>query len=264
MFDRKLLKSNAKQSLKRFYGLALVAMLIVGVITSVGNTFTSNSVDATELSQTATEYIMSQDDADYDELMAEMQEFQDDLVTQAKPTWKSILEIAFNVLVANILVIGTSRFFLRAREYPASLAELFHGYKSNFGTNVLTMFLRSLYVTLWSLLLIVPGIIKNYEYSMIPYILAENPNISQKDAFKLSKAMTKGHKGDLFVMDLSFIGWYLLGVVCCCGVGIFFLEPYVNATWAEAYTFLKARAIESGAATQEDFTGGVVIEAAAE
>lgn len=95
---------------------------------------------------------------------------------------------------------------------------------------------------------------------MVPYLLAENPNMSHKRAFKLSKAMTKGHKWDLFVLDLSFIGWYILGFLCCC-IGTFFLAPYVQATKAEAYTFLKARALENGDATADEFPGFAALNA---
>ena len=255
MFDRSLIKSNAKTSLKRFYGLALVAILIVSVISSIGSSLTAPDVDATEFSESVTSYITTQDEAAYQEMMDECNEMIAESTADASDSWKNVVSLVFALLVTNILTVGMSRFYLRAREYPASVGDLFYGYKKGFGRNVLTMFLRGLYVFLWSLLFVVPGIVKSYEYSMIPYILAENPNISRKRAFELSKAMTKGYKGNLFMLDLSFIGWTLLGGVCCCGVGTIFLAPYISASWAEAYTFLKARALESGAATFEDLPG---------
>lgn len=91
---------------------------------------------------------------------------------------------------------------------------------------------------LWLLLLIVPGFVKAYEYSMIPYLLAENPNLSASQAFSLSKQMTIGQKMDLFVLDLSFLGWIILGLICC-GIGILFVLPYPEATRAEVYLNLK-------------------------
>ena len=97
------------------------------------------------------------------------------------------------------------------------------------------MYLKTL---LWLFLFIVPGIIKAYEYSMIPYLLAENPNLSADEAFYLSKQMTTGQKADLFVLDLSFIGWIILGLICC-GIGILFVLPYPQATRAEVYLNLK-------------------------
>lgn len=174
------------------------------------------------------------------------------------------------ILVATLLLyffgighlqIGQSRFYLNARENPCNLGDLFIAFKHGYWKNAWTMFTMYLYTFLWSLLFIIPGYIKMFEYSMIPYLLAENPNMSRKRAFELSKAMTKGYKGKLFVLGLSFIGWYLLGllvtlITCGAGsIGIYFLYPYVYATFAEAYTFLKARVLESGEATAEDFPG---------
>lgn len=96
----------------------------------------------------------------------------------------------------------------------------------------------NLKILLWLFLFIVPGFIKAYEYSMIPYLLAENPNITTDEAFSLSKQMTTGQKMDLFVLDLSFLGWIILGLICC-GIGILFVLPYPEATNAEVYLNLK-------------------------
>ena len=79
--------------------------------------------------------------------------------------------------------------------------------------NVATIFCRDLYTALWTLCLVIPGIVKSYEYKMIPYILAENPRISRKRAFEISKNMMDGEKWNAFVLDLSFIGWNLLSTI---------------------------------------------------
>lgn len=91
---------------------------------------------------------------------------------------------------------------------------------------------------LWLLLLVVPGIIKAYEYSMIPCLLAENPNITTDEAFSLSKQMTTGQKMNLFVLDLSFLGWYFLGFLCF-GIGALFVKPYDVAAFTEVYLILR-------------------------
>ena len=80
---------------------------------------------------------------------------------------------------------------------------------------------------------------------MIPYLLAENPKMPYQRAFDLSRMMTKGHKMDMFLLDLSFIGWYLLGVLTC-GLGIPFVIPYHQAALAEQYTALRSRALAMG------------------
>lgn len=103
--------------------------------------------------------------------------------------------------------------------------------------------------------LIIPGIVKSYEYKMIPYILAENPQISRKRAFELSKQMMDGQKGDAFVLDLSFIGWEFLSFITLGIVQIFYVGPYINVTWAEFYKVMRENALESGIATREELPG---------
>lgn len=116
------------------------------------------------------------------------------------------------------------------------------------------MFLTDLFTALWSLLFIIPGIVKSLAWSQVPYLLAENPGMSGKRARELSDQMTMGHKWDLFVLGLSFIGWNLLGALAC-GVGVLFVAPYVQATYAEAYAFLRAQALEKGLALPGEFPG---------
>jgi len=99
-------------------------------------------------------------------------------------------------------------------------------------------FFMQIKLMLWTLLFIIPGIIKALEYSMIPYILAERPDISSEEAFRLSKELTDYQKTELFVLELSFFGWYFLGLLLC-GIGIIFVYPYYYATMAELYFKLK-------------------------
>jgi len=94
--------------------------------------------------------------------------------------------------------------------------------------------------------------VKSYEYFAVPYIIAANPDIDSKRAFEISRQMTEGHKGDIFVTDLSFIGWGLLAVCCTCGIGMYFLYPYIYATKAEIFTFLKYKAFANNICTPEE------------
>lgn len=121
----------------------------------------------------------------------------------------------------------------------------------NFKGIISTMLLRDIYIFLWSLLLIIPGIIKTYGYKMVPYILADNPNLGADNAITLSRQMMDGSKFNLFMLELSFLGWYLLGLLAL-GVGIFFVNPYYNATEAQLYLVLRERALELGYCTYED------------
>ncbi|MBQ9921169.1 MAG: DUF975 family protein [Clostridia bacterium] len=147
----------------------------------------------------------------------------------------SVIVLVFCFFVLYPLNIGTARFFIRNTYEKPDVAELFFGFKNNYSGNVKTMFLVFLKTLLWTLLFIIPGIIKSYEYAIIPYILAENPEISSKEAFRRAKELMTGRKADLFLFSLSYIGWELLGIMVCCGIGSFFVTPYINAGLAEFY-----------------------------
>jgi uncharacterized membrane protein len=108
------------------------------------------------------------------------------------------------------------------------------------------MFFKLLYTFLWSLLFVIPGIIKSYEYRMIPYILCENPDIDKERVFALSRSMMSGVKWRVFVLDLSFILWDMLSVITGGIVGIFWVLPYKQATFAELYAAMRTKAFENG------------------
>ena len=150
----------------------------------------------------------------------------------------SILGILYTIFIGNIIVVGKNGYFIKNHNENPELSEIFKGFKGNYLNVVKIMFLMDLKTLLWLFLFIVPGIIKPYEYSMIPYLLAENPNLSTSQVFSLSKQMTTGQKMDLFVLDLSFLGWIILGALCC-GIGLLFVQPYPEATKAEVYLILK-------------------------
>jgi len=103
-----------------------------------------------------------------------------------------------------------------------------------FGVGFLQFFLRNLYIALWSLLFVIPGIVKTYSYAMTPYILADHPEMTANEAITASRQLMDGHKGELFWLRLTFIGW---GILCVftLGIGSLFLNPYVNAAEAAFY-----------------------------
>lgn len=100
--------------------------------------------------------------------------------------------------------------------------------------------LSGLYIFLWSLLFVIPGIVKTYAYSMAVYILAENKGKSARECIKESNAMTMGYKADLFILGLSFIGWSVLCIVTF-GIALIWVMPYMQATYANAYNLLKSK-----------------------
>lgn len=145
-----------------------------------------------------------------------------------------LIVLVAKVFVGNLLKMGGYRFFILNQTAQPGIGTLLDGFRSGHYVNiVLTMFLRDLFTTLWSLLLVVPGIVKHYEYLMVPYIIAENPAMDYKEAFQISKQMMDGEKMEAFIMDLSFLGWYLLSAVTCGLLAIFYVNPYVQASFAE-------------------------------
>ena len=158
-----------------------------------------------------------------------------------------LIVLVAKVFVGNLLKMGGYRFFILNQTAQPGIGTLLDGFRSGHYINiVLTMFLRDLFTTLWSLLLVVPGIVKHYEYLMVPYIIAENPAMDYKEAFQISKQMMDGEKMEAFIMDLSFLGWYLLSAVTCGLLAIFYVNPYVQASFAEMYTFNKQKAYQEG------------------
>ena len=123
----------------------------------------------------------------------------------------------------------------------------------------LTLLLQGIYTFLWTLLLVIPGIIKHYSYSMTSYVLHDNPELKYDDAIDRSIKLMKGHKMKLFLLDLSFIGWILLGIITC-GIGMLWVYPYWLTSHAAFYNdLLEEEAAKT--AEREPFVTGVEIVA---
>lgn len=163
-----------------------------------------------------------------------------------------VVWLAIRVFLGYTLEVGGRRFFVRAAQNDANLNNLGFSFRDNRYIDIVkTMLWRGIVTFLWFLLLIIPGIIMSYAYSMVPYLLGDNPRIGHKRALELSNKMTDGHKFDIFVLELSFLGWYLLGALAL-GIGVFFVHPYVDATKAELYLVLRQNALDHGWATYEE------------
>lgn len=152
---------------------------------------------------------------------------------------------ALTILLLPMFWGVTVAFLAVARGSDVDLGWITKGY-SRFGDIFLTLLLRNIYIALWSLLLFVPGIVKSYSYSQTEFILHDNPDCKYDEAICRSMALMNGHKMDLFLLDLSFIGWAILCVLTC-GIGFLFLFPYWYTTRAKFYEELVAR--ESGTGT---------------
>lgn len=151
----------------------------------------------------------------------------------------NIFSIVMSLIIIPLLTVGLCYFFIKVyRGKTAETSDLFVGF-NNFTHAWGGMLWMYLWTFLWTLLFIVPGIIKAFAYSMTPYILTDKPNLSAGEALKLSMKITDGHKWELFVVALSFLGWQILNVLTLGILGIFFVSPYMSATFAGYYEKLK-------------------------
>ena len=148
-------------------------------------------------------------------------------------------------ILALPLTWGYQTLFLGAvRGGEATAKDLFEGYNKELFSRVLTTtLLYYVYVFLWSLLLLIPGCIKSYSYAMTPYILKDNPEMKNNAAIEESMRMMDGHKLELFMLDLSFIGWAILSILTCC-IGFLWLVPYMNMARVNFYEDLKKASVE--------------------
>ena len=216
MWNRQQVKEQAKQIMKRNYWKMFVVTLIAGIL----------NAEYVDLIQTVEDFIP-------DNVLPSM--FSSILTILSGGFFVGLLS---SIFIGNVIRVGEQYYFIKNHYGNPALNEIFQGFKGNYLNVVKIMFIMQLKIMLWLLLLVVPGIIKAYEYSMIPYLLAENPNITTDEAFSLSKQMTTGQKMDLFVLDLSFLGWYFLGFLCF-GIGALFVKPYDVAAFTEVYLILK-------------------------
>ena len=127
---------------------------------------------------------------------------------------------------------------VRGKE-KVDLNDLFSGFTNNFVDNLLLGLLTSLFISLWTLLFVIPGFVKSYSYSMAFYIKHDDPSKGWKECIDESRAMMNGYKMKLFLLDLSFIGWYILGTLALA-VGVFFVYPYHQMARANFYESLRA------------------------
>ena len=147
--------------------------------------------------------------------------------------------ILLDVFICNPIEVGCKRFYVRNLNESAQVGNVGFAFDNHYKNITKTMFFRDLYTILWTLLFIIPGIVKAYEYQMIPYLLAENPQMSREQAFAESKRMMSGQKWRAFVLDLSFIGWNILSAITLGILGIFYVQPYMDATHAALYEALR-------------------------
>ena len=226
MLNSKELRVKAWESLKGKYWMAFAVIFVTGLIGSIGNAFVS-------FGQQLGEVLGMAEPTELDSTMAIGA-----LVLSGVVIISAIIGGLYSIFVTDALTVGVNNYFIKNTDSKPSFADAFSGFKVKYGRNVGTLLLVGIKTVLWTCLFIIPGIIKSFEYAIIPYILADDAEISSKDAFKKAKQMMKGNKWRLFKLDFSFIGWTLLCILTL-GIGVLFLIPYVDAAMAEFYVELK-------------------------
>ncbi len=235
MWTRSELKTRAKEVLRLNYWKAVLVALICSFVSGGGggggSSVSSNSANSASSSFSMPS--MTQED------MVGIIVF----IAVLLVVFVIVLAFAFalSAFLFQPLYVGCCRFFINCSKGTASLNDVTFAFSNSYLNIVKIMFFQSLYTFFWSLLFIIPGIVKGYEYRMIPYLLAENPTLSKADAFRLTKEMMTGDKGRTFVLDLSFLGWEFLSVLTCCILYVFYVAPYVYLTDAELYKVLKQK-----------------------
>lgn len=226
MWIRKDLKTNAKVSLKANYWKVVLASLVLMAIGGAGSAAGGSSASHSDAVDTATAEVVQQP-----EMMMVLV-----IAVLSAVAIAMVISFVLALFITNPLQVGTQKLFLNCKSGQAECSDILSSFNGGAYLNVVkTMFFMDLFLILWSLLFVIPGIIKAYEYRMIPYILAEHPEMDRKEVFAKSKEMMTGNKWKTFVLDLSFIGWHILGI-CTCGLAeIFYVAPYCYLTSAELY-----------------------------
>lgn len=292
MWDRKVLKARGKRAFKANYWKCVLVALILSLVAGAG-AGTSGFSTTRSINETSNQ-VEQQDDFDFnDDFDNDVDDIIDDYdfddselgdinnppidlndlgngqdrgfmaAVAGIVLFVVLIFVTIGILLAvfllNPLQVGCRRFFLNNSESKAAadVGDVGFAFSKGYGNVVKTMFSRDIRIFLWSLLLIVPGIIKAFEYRMVPYLLAENPEMNKKDALKTSSEMMYGNKWDAFVLDLSFFGWMMLAACTLGIVGIFYVDPYVAATDAELYKAISGK--RSGFADEADAAADAAI-----
>ncbi len=244
MFDRIEIKTNAKKALKHFYAWGLLAcfiyMLLSGDLGELWNGFRSifyvNGYEGQSLLSEVSGTLLNS----YHHHSIPSIGIRNMLFGSIFLIGGILIRVVYRFFIVNIVEVGLYSFFLKNREKETNLNEMLSPFQKEYINVVKIRFLQDLYIWLWSLLFIIPGIIKRYEYYFVPYLLAENPQLTEREAFQLSKTMTDGEKMNLFIFDLSFLGWLILGSFLG-GIGQLLVQPYIYAARSEVYVCLKER-----------------------
>lgn len=267
MWNRFDLKEYARGRLNTNYWRMVLAAFIVGLLSNGGNTAARFKFNPSDLKEFYTWRLKNDYNAygmgySYGGGYGSLRDIFGDLFgfgsshEAGRISWSILFIVLIVMLIAfviagsitiflkNPLKVGGCRFFMENHSTDAKIEAFGCAFKFGYKNVVIGMLMMDMYIFLWSLLLIIPGIVKAYEYRMVPYLLADNPNMPYRDALETSSRMMEGNKWDAFVLDLSFIGWNILSVLTFGLLGIFYVNPYQMQTGAELYFTLRYRPVQ--------------------
>lgn len=241
MWTRGELKGRAKDVLRNYYWQAFVISIIIGI--AGGNHAGNMTIN----------YNVTEDIGGFSNFQYYSFEYRIFLAFMVGfIALIFLIAIVYRLFLGFPLEVGGRYYFIKAAEKDVKMGYIGFAFKRERYWNIVkTMLWRGFILFLWTLLLIIPGIVMSYAYRMVPYILADNPNIDYKRAMEISKKMTDGQKFNIWVLDLSFIGWYILGMLALF-IGVLFVRPYDNSTNAELYLTLRKKALDEGKCSYEE------------
>ena len=236
MFERKKYKSFAKTQLSGRWGVPILVTLFVTIIIRI-----FGIPDMMQLAKSG--YFTALFALDWQ-----------GVYTASQTADSSLIGTVIQSIVDAILTVASINVYLKMSRSPepVSFSDFIEGF-NNWASAILSVLWQLLWIFLWTLLFIIPGIIKAIAYSQMYYLIVEYKDLSVTKAMRISMEITKGHKWDLFVMYLSFLGWDILSMFTL-GILQLWLTPYKNMTYINAYHSLVKEAIESGRLKPEDFS----------
>ena len=226
--DRAALKRRAKETIKTSRPSILSAALIVLVLSIIINTLSARLMGINISQNEMQAYMNHFMNGNYDAALS--------LVEKMKPSGKAQIIDLLLTVVNIVMQAGFVIFLLNSiRSTQPCFGNLLDGF-GFFWKIILLNLLIAIFIILWSLLLVFPGIIAAYRYSQALYILVDDPSKSPLQCLRESKAMMHGHKMELFRLNLSFLGWYLLASLPTIGYGVqAWTLPYTSTTYALYY-----------------------------
>lgn len=228
------IKAKAKDSLGRnIFGKRWMLSLAVALVGGLIMTIFSSIASQLNAREQITKFVVAAQNGDFVSM-----------TTSSKPSglvmFFGILAFLVTIFVTGAIMYGLAKFFLdnsRSTE-DNKFVKLFAGFSEGYGKNIGLYILSNIFIFLWTLLFIVPGIIANYAYKMVWFIRNDHPEYSVWECIKASRKMMHGHKMDYFVLKLTFIGWICIGILTC-GIGMLWVAPYIGQAEVEFYESIK-------------------------